>query len=554
MSRYGPSHGRVQHNTLSFPSTSRSTTTTKSTSPLRSMAEPSGSPKSLTPQRKHHKLLKDGSEVWSEDVEKVFVEGLREYWESPWATYSRGRSRWRNQFLVDHLKKFGIERSKKQVASHIQVLRNMWRGEPEFHLVAGGEELFMENGLLASPTASTSASATPDPPESSSRYDSLDDLSSSSASSTPDSMTPDFTQMHSSAIPMNYLSPTGSNMGLASLDLGPFSSRSAPSVLDYPYPPSSSSPPAHLQAGVKLEPLHATPGLYNLPPITQSAFPESVDFATSFPLPPPLPRHRVTKLSLWADGMVPFEVDVDRLALTGTHRPDHTSVLIRIKLSISSIDDIHSSPNLHGFQGTMTFSEPWNSDAKCITKSYAGPACMSSEIGSLEATSSPAALSNTAWMSQGYSTALPDSCLTRCKWLETSQDTITQQIVFNEIVVAAFVFHLERTVVSGSPPSAELVAFQKYKPDTRRRHLSQPQFALSPQTAADTNNLPHVYFSNTSAAYSGAGVSPDATLLSRPPMDTPMTSALSPNRIPGVYSPAKMPSGDPAHSAFYPQP
>ena len=30
---------------------------------------------SLTPQRKHHKLLKDGSEVWSEEVEKVFVEG-----------------------------------------------------------------------------------------------------------------------------------------------------------------------------------------------------------------------------------------------------------------------------------------------------------------------------------------------------------------------------------------------------------------------------------------------------------------------------------------------
>ncbi|KAJ3485692.1 hypothetical protein NLI96_g4782 [Meripilus lineatus] len=361
------------------------------------------------------KPVEDGSEFWSEDLEKVFVEGLREYWESPWATYSRGRSRWRNQFLVDHLKKFGIERSKKQVASHIQVLRDMWRGEP----------------------------ATPDPPESSSRYDSLDELSSSSASSTPDSMTPDFTQMHSSAVPMNYLSPTGSNMGLASLDLGPF----------------SSSPPAHLQAGVKLEPLHATPGLYNLPPIAQSAFPESVDLGTSCSLPPPLPRHRVTKLSLWTDGMVLFEVDVDRLALTGPHRPDHTSVLIRIKLSISSIDDIHSSPNLHGFQGCMTFSEPWNSDAKCITKSCVGPACMSTEIGSLEATNSPAALSNTAWMSQGYSTALPDSCLTRCKWLETSQDTITQQIVFNGIVEAAFVFHLERTMASSSPPSVELVGY-----------------------------------------------------------------------------------------------
>ena len=32
--------------------------------------------KSLTPQRKHHKLLKDGSEVWSQEVEQIFVEGM----------------------------------------------------------------------------------------------------------------------------------------------------------------------------------------------------------------------------------------------------------------------------------------------------------------------------------------------------------------------------------------------------------------------------------------------------------------------------------------------
>ena len=29
--------------------------------------------------------------------------GLREYWQSPYATPTRGRSRWRNQFLVDYL-------------------------------------------------------------------------------------------------------------------------------------------------------------------------------------------------------------------------------------------------------------------------------------------------------------------------------------------------------------------------------------------------------------------------------------------------------------------
>ncbi|KAJ7813212.1 hypothetical protein B0H14DRAFT_2172056, partial [Mycena olivaceomarginata] len=102
--------------------------------------------KSLTPQRKHHKLLTDGSgnAVWSESIEAVFVQGLREYWDSPWATYSRGRSRWRNQYLVDYLQNRGITRSKKQVASHIQVLRNVWKGEPEYHLVTGGEELFQE--------------------------------------------------------------------------------------------------------------------------------------------------------------------------------------------------------------------------------------------------------------------------------------------------------------------------------------------------------------------------------------------------------------------------
>jgi hypothetical protein len=41
------------------------------------------STKTLTPQRKHRKLLKSGEgEVWSEDVEKVFVEGTLVY--LPW--------------------------------------------------------------------------------------------------------------------------------------------------------------------------------------------------------------------------------------------------------------------------------------------------------------------------------------------------------------------------------------------------------------------------------------------------------------------------------------
>ncbi|KIY64935.1 hypothetical protein CYLTODRAFT_357690, partial [Cylindrobasidium torrendii FP15055 ss-10] len=102
--------------------------------------------KSLTPQRKHRKLLKDGSgsEVWPEHIEHIFVEGLRQYWQSPYAVPSGGRSRWRNQYLVDYLGRQGIKRTKKQVASHLQVLRNMWRGEPEFYLVAGADEFYTQ--------------------------------------------------------------------------------------------------------------------------------------------------------------------------------------------------------------------------------------------------------------------------------------------------------------------------------------------------------------------------------------------------------------------------
>jgi hypothetical protein len=74
--------------------------------------------------------LKVNSIQFSARILISFPTGLRSYWESPWATYSRGRSRWRNQFLVDFLQKRAVARTKKQVASHIQVLRNMWKGEP----------------------------------------------------------------------------------------------------------------------------------------------------------------------------------------------------------------------------------------------------------------------------------------------------------------------------------------------------------------------------------------------------------------------------------------
>ncbi|KAF4583651.1 hypothetical protein EYR38_002406 [Pleurotus pulmonarius] len=97
--------------------------------------------KSLTPKRKHWKTGSNGIEVWPEHIENTFVQGLREYKNSPFAVRSSERSRYRNQFLVEYLAKAGITRSNKQVASHIQVLRGMWSGTPDFQLVANATEL-----------------------------------------------------------------------------------------------------------------------------------------------------------------------------------------------------------------------------------------------------------------------------------------------------------------------------------------------------------------------------------------------------------------------------
>ena len=61
---------RRKYTTSVSPFPSRTSSATNS-----SMESLPDAPENLTPARKHHKLLKDGSEVWSKEVEKIFVEG-----------------------------------------------------------------------------------------------------------------------------------------------------------------------------------------------------------------------------------------------------------------------------------------------------------------------------------------------------------------------------------------------------------------------------------------------------------------------------------------------
>ncbi|KAI0695906.1 hypothetical protein BC835DRAFT_919335 [Cytidiella melzeri] len=444
--------------------------------------------KSLTPHRKHHKLLKDGSEVWSEDVEKIFVEGLREYWESPWATYSRGRSRWRNQFLVEHLRKAGIVRSKKQVASHIQVLRNMWRGEPEFHLVAGGEELFAENGLLASPDNHSGSEPLP-------TADNAALLpSTSSSASTPDYSMSDF----SASLPHHVAFSKGHSpvTSMGAIDASTeFAGASVSTRVALGTPPSSPPPQQIQRAPVKLEPLHV--GLFSFPPLPPSPMSGFLGSASASPIfSSTHPTNRLLQLNLWAEGMTMVTFDVDQLSAAMAMPPLSPqdlppSILFRIKISITSIGDIHSSPNLHGLHGAIMLASRWTSSAKCVTKLYSGTTCISQESAFLEQLPP----SNTLNPSL-VACALPESSLSRCKWLLQEEDKITQQIVVDGIIVAAFVYTLERTVIPGSGPTAELLGFQKYKMPTRSRTVSQP---FSPPVTPDGAQPSAVFY--PAAAY-----------------------------------------------------
>ncbi|KAF8894582.1 hypothetical protein BD779DRAFT_1669066 [Infundibulicybe gibba] len=403
----------------------------------------SSSTKSLTPNRKHRKLLKDGSgaEVWPESVEKVFVQGLHDYWDSPWATYSqsRGRSRWRNQFLVDYLQARGITRSKKQVASHIQVLRNMWKGEPgtylihprihiihmsvcpEFHLVAGGDEL-LEIGY----------------PLQVKREDHTDitGLIPMGADERETEGSPPASPDYSPAETTSEFPPTPEQL-VGSLYCNTYH--------NYPPPRFTESPMSALVPDI---PAESKP----LPRRT------TIDNASCPPGIPPIflwtrqPSTKVNVVSLSADGMNPLSIKLDALTpseQTGHRRPP---MALKIKLSIPPLNDTRSPSTLHGFTGNLYLSSVWMSSGKCTTKVFAGNVCISEEIGSLDV--STIQLGTVVAM-------LPESSLTRCRWLDASaQITLLQEINIDNELAVVIIYDLGRRN-DYAMPSAELVGYQR---------------------------------------------------------------------------------------------
>lgn len=421
--------------------------------------EPDLPAKSLTPQRKHRKLLKDGSsEVWPEDIERVFVQGLREYWESPWATFSRGRSRWRNQFLVDYLQRHGVERSKKQVASHIQVLRNMWKGEPEYRLVAGGDELFLETNIKAEdqsdPQLLTSTSYDEHSPASDRSGCAARSICSSSGSSV----------CSATELTMPHLStrvPTADDNGCLrsfsppefsraeSRRLSPLATSWTPDILAPPTVQSSRTDIYSVIGDTLGSAPQIAPGTLQQPSLVD---PPLVHPLSSQLHVDPGTSTKLVRLSLWAEGMQSYTVPLHPSAQLSM-----SAVALCIRLHLPPIDS-PCSPGLHGFQGSITCTTQPSSTFRCSTSVLVRNQCVSQEIGfcsvvTVEPTGHGLLETSTL--------LLPDSALSRSRWLDSTFPTcIVQKIFVNDEVVAVICYDLDRSQRENMP-SAELSGFKK---------------------------------------------------------------------------------------------
>ncbi|KAF8959051.1 hypothetical protein BDZ97DRAFT_1667710 [Flammula alnicola] len=452
-------------------------------------------PPSITPQRKHRKLLKDGSgtEVWPESIEKIFVQGLREYWESPYATYSqsRGRSRWRNQFLVDYLNKQGIERSKKQVASHIQVLRNMWKGEAEFHLVAGGDELYPDNDSPVSRSVkleeqydsnslipfdweegdlppSNSVSPNFSPADSQSEFPPTPEHRPNLYPSDLGAVNP---KLHGMPLDLAYSAPAISSPSISPhgdyiQQLPPFHDASSFAM---PYNQSGKyTNPSSLSIQVPAAPYTLPPNRSRAPNQDPSA--QQVNrHMSATPTHYRYSRNKVTSIYLQADGMTPFSVKVD--ALSHPSQQVQPPFTLRIRLCVPTVNDARTPPTLHGFVAGVSLESLWSVTSRCVTKVYGNNVCMAEEAGYLNVTNINVGTVNAS---------LPDSALNRCRWLDASLSVVlTQEIIVDDETLLFVIYELDRK--NGGPmPSATLLGYQKYRAADKGTTNTSQQLSANP--------------------------------------------------------------------------
>ena len=244
---------------------------------------------------------------------------------------------------------------------------------------------------------------------------------------------------------------------------------------------------------------------YSPEPSHQPTLPDSPLLLTESSLfaaePTPCPIG-LTGLSLWAEGMPTFTIPVDAL-VSSTQPFVHPSpaVVLRIELRLPPID-IPSFPALHGVQGSLTCTMRPSASVRCSTAILVRGQCTSREsnlctLMSTESTGNDHLETATL--------LLPDSPLTRSRWLDSSKyfsaqpfgypphvhhvpviaspTSIVQKIIVNEVVLAVIFYDLDRGQCE-TMPAAKLIGIQKYH--TRPERTPSPQSAYHPDSLLPT--------------------------------------------------------------------
>jgi len=166
--------------------------------------------------------------------------------------------------------------------------------------------------------------------------------------------------------------------------------------------------------------------------------------------------------------MTPFSVNVDALAQSApTDRP--SPLMLRIKLSVPTLSDPRSPPNLHGFNTSVVLANPWSTTAKCVTKVISSNSLASEEDEPLR----PSQLNHA---DNSLQALLPESHLSRCRWLDHNLSTmITQELIVDDQTLLFLIYELDRK--NGPMPCSEFLGFQLFKRPDKPTSTSSYQAA-----------------------------------------------------------------------------
>ncbi|KZT68112.1 hypothetical protein DAEQUDRAFT_812276 [Daedalea quercina L-15889] len=286
------------------------------------------------------------------------------------------------------------------------------------------------------------------------------------------------------------------------------------------------------------------------------------------------PPNRLANISLWTDSSPMCLIDIDKLTSTSAtaalsssasgqqqqqqQRPPPFRILLRLHLKCPA-SDVPSALTFQGFHAMVSLALPWASSAKCHTKAWAGKTCTSHEVGLLEQLNpqQPQAVVPGGDVPSSMPIAhLPQSALTRCRWLEPSTSAarprcpsssacvvlmltehtcgssppfftvvqnISQQIVVDREVLAVILYTIDRSAAAADVPTVELVGFHKYA----WRSASNAQPLASPPVSPVT-----------SFAFPGYGGPPTPPSSQQPQVRPP-----PPPHVPGTGGDFVLPSG-----------